>query len=184
MDDWRRLERLCLSAGGPEALAFKMARDAMLSPSYSAEARPIASEAICDLPTSDPALNRIRDSLDGANRFALQNVACTMRTLVDPFHNARCGDFDFEEEGGRREYPVGSVPGVLNGRTHVVVTPPMEGCEGDRMDVSDPRCGLKVIHGAGRLEFHDKSVAMDPTFLKINSVICPALKQELDDYRG
>lgn len=182
MEDWKRMEKLFTSgdASGPEALAFKMVRDAMLNPSYAAEFRNLTStnaEQICDLPTSDPDLCRERDALDGPTQFMLRNAACSMRVLLDPFHHASasCGDFCNVDEND------GSVAGVIHGRTMVKVVPP-PGRRGDVADLASPGNCVRPISGVEALRFHDKSVSLDPTFLRINEAVCPALKRELDKY--
>lgn len=177
------MEKLCLDAGGPEALAFKMVRDAMLLPVHDADSdskggRPPA--AVSDLPTIDPALTKEYRRLPVAKQVDLVNVASDMRTMLDPFHNTGvCED-------GTGRFPAGSVTGVLSGKTEVFAVGP-RGSDGE-MDVRHPECVINVAPEGGSalrgaVQFHEKSVAMDDTFLKLSGATCPALKRELKKFK-
>lgn len=188
MDDWKRLEKLFLSgnASGPEQLAFKMVRDAMLSPCYAAESRNLVrpdNEDICN-PPSDPETNMLLDILDAKAAFSLKNTACTMREMIDPFHRAVCGEhveLDDEESVGRergRKFQEGTVAGVIHGRTSIAVVPPPGACRGID-NIENPSNRVIDVIGSKAPSFHSQSVALDPTFLKINSVFCPSLERYL-----
>lgn len=193
LDDWRKIEKLCLAAGGPTALAFKMARDAMLSPSSAAEFRNLErqeTEEICGLPAFDSSLNSLHANLSSADQFALNNAACTMRTMLNPFHQVECGDFsnlnaqvgDVVQRVEKTKAPLcppASIPGVVNGRAHIYIARPY-GSGGEIRDISDPSLIVEPIVGAKKIRLHAKSVAADPTFLELNSVTCPALRNGLE----
>lgn len=189
MVDWKRLEKLFLSAGGPEALAFKMARDAMLSPSYATEFRNLdnlETEKIFDLPTADPSLDDIRDSHDSEGQFAIKNAACTMRTMIDYFHHAASGEFcdvdGTRDKSKKRLYAEGILAGVVHGRTHLVAVPPHD-FKGSTIYLKDPGCEIQMIAGAGNVRFHEKSIATDETFLTITGAACPSLKRALTTFK-
>lgn len=173
IDAWRRMEKLCLSAGGPEALAFKMVRDTMLSPTFGVDEGRIASSecepvgSVCSMPLSLPYVMEGR-------RAELEHVSCTMRTMIDPFH--KCGDFNGTYEldyfKGNAE---GARPAVIQGRVSNAVSEVVPKGEVVRNDVfvtNLERC-------AGDIGLGKKSVLADPTFRQITY---PAFRQELDIY--
>lgn len=176
IEAWRRMEELCLSAGGAEALAFKMVRDTMLSPTFgvdegrvtSSEFEPVGS--ICGLPLSLPCVM-------GERQAELEHVSCTMRTMIDPFH--KCEDFT----GGTYEvdYFKGNAEGarsaVIQGRVSNAVSeivPKGEVMGNDVFVTNLERC-------AGDIGLGEKSVLADPTFRQITY---PAFRQELDSYKA
>jgi hypothetical protein len=186
---WKEMERDCIAAGGAESLAFKLVRDAFMSPHgivkedlisissilgrvpFKPDKNNYLALAVADLPLCEMCPNGGQGLQSNEEMSTLNRVVSVVMSGLNPFFHTVS-----EREPLFDESPRGDYEQTFENDMDLIVNDPTGGAL-----YGQSRFLLKrEEHGPGKIEVHN---SMDPACLAPNSVMRDQTWQRIQQYQ-